>query len=178
MGKPMSSPFDFVRIMGVIMLWTACPHEKFASARDPRLESGERAIGTRAAGNLRSLSPPGQSVGANTQSKGLPAPAPAPAPSPVIGRLRGRSPHHAHKSHPKIPASTPTKNKWKSAKRVGYVFVAIAGLLQVALVFFLLVKRKQMIGLVNKYDETRADLPGGSQDHWNGIHTYNGVPPV
>jgi len=39
-------------------------------------------------------------------------------------------------------------------------------LLQVALLVFLLIKRKQMLSLVNKYDQSPPELQG----RWNGLY--------
>eukprot|EP01018_Ginkgo_biloba_P038988 Gb_36378 [translate_table: standard] len=85
-------------------------------------ESREWAIGTRAIGNLGSLSPPGQ-VCRSQYTIQRPFDA---SQGNVIKTFRRIRHPHAHKSHPKILANRPTKNKWKSAKRVGYMFVAIA----------------------------------------------------
>jgi len=108
-----------------------------------------------------------------------PSPVPAPAPSPVPAPESGsetfsKNPPHTGHHLPifvtdprhKNPRFNGNKRNLKYGRTVGYLFVVIVSLLQVALLVFLLIKRKQMLRLVNKYDQSPPELQG----RWNGLY--------
>eukprot|EP01018_Ginkgo_biloba_P007591 Gb_26131 [translate_table: standard] len=73
---------------------------------------------------------------------------------PTNSSGKGANHNHSHsKRKPKSPPrKRPKKNGVNNGKKVGLLFAGIAGLLQVAMGFFLLLKRKQMLELVKRHE--------------------------
>lgn len=177
----MSTTVNFIRLTGFFVLWTACTLEGFfALAGHPGLESGETAGGARYFEVIPAILFPAKSVEANTGGSSFPSPAyvpaPAPAPAPESGsETPSKNPPlpQPHRlpifikgprfNHPRLNGN---KRNLKYGRTVGYLFVVIVSLLQVALLVFLLIKRKQMLSLVNKYDQSPPELQG----RWNGLY--------
>jgi len=212
--KFMNLTVNFIRLTGLLVLWTACTLEGFfASAGDPGFESGETAGGAqyfkvfpvfsswvqsvKANGvifNVPSPAPaPAPTPAPSTESAPAPVPVPAPAPTPEPASAPAPTPEpasapapetgsetgsksypppitgpHSFITNPRFNKTRLTGNKrnLKYGRTVGYLFVVIASLLQVALLVFLLIKKKQMIGLVNKYIESPPELQG----RWNSVY--------
>lgn len=205
----MNLTVDFIRLTGLLVLWTACTFEGFfASAENPGFESGETAGGARdfkvvpvflfpaqfleikrdissvpSPAPAPALAPAPASASATTLASAsttapapAPASAPAPAPAPESGSDNPRKNPFSSRPHSRLPIFTEdpllkkprlhgNKRNLSYGRTVGYLFVVIASLLQLALLVFLLIKRKQMIGLVHKYEQSPPDLQG----RWNAF---------
>lgn len=183
--KVMTTTVNFIRLTGLLVLWTACTLEGFfALAGHPGLESGETAGAARYFEVIPVILFPAKSVEANTGGSSFPspayAPAPAPTPAPVPAPESGSETPSKNPPRPQShrlpifikgprfnnPRLNGNKRNLKYGRTVGYLFVVIVSLLQVALVVFLLIKRKQMLSLVNKYDQSPPELQG----RWNGLY--------
>lgn len=189
----MSTTVNFIRLTGFFVLWTACTLEGFfALAGHPGLESRETAGGARYFEVIPAILFPAKSVEANTSGSSFPSPAyaPAPAPAPAPTPAPVPAPAPAPESGSETPSKNPplpqphrlpisikgprfnhpklngNKRNLNYGRTVGYLFVVIVSLLQVALLVFLLIKRKQMLSLVNKYDQSPPELQG----RWNGLY--------
>lgn len=201
----MNLTVHFIRLTGLLVLWTACTFEGFfASAENSGFESGETAGGARDFEVVPVFLFPAQSVEIKRDISSVPSPAPAQAPTPAsasataLASASATSPASASATSP-APAPTPesgsdtprknpipfrppprprlptifsedpilkkprlhgNKRNLNYGRTVGYLFVVIASLLQLTLLVFLLIKRKQMIGLVHKYEQSPPDLQG------------------
>lgn len=155
----------FIRLTSLLFIWAVCPPTAIVLAAwtpRPRFDSshpttftGDAAphyyrAGSEEVNRLRSsiVPPP-------------PPPPPRPRAPPRKHRPKRAPPHHGMKRRRRKEKEK--KKSFKIARTVGYFFAGIAILLQVAVVVFLLIKRKQMIGVVQKYDEA-------APTEWNGIH--------
>ncbi|GLJ29526.1 hypothetical protein SUGI_0581980 [Cryptomeria japonica] len=83
----------------------------------------------------------------------------SPSPSPSTNRTPPRPRHHHFPVPPYFPSISqigPPKavksNGLNSGQRTGLVLLAVAGLLQIVVVSYLVVKRKQMLQVVEKYE--------------------------
>eukprot|EP00249_Psilotum_nudum_P016640 c25922_g1_i1 orf=813-1304(-) len=87
--------------------------------------------------------------------------APTPAPSRLAPAPFNLSPHvkskpsRRHRIHTPLPPMPSNGNE--KGRITGFVFIAVAGLLQVAIVSFLLAKRRQMLKVVRNYEYEHSD---------------------
>lgn len=139
-----------VIFMGISILWTS----SLISAGSPLVSPVQKARNDKSVPFL-------EGDLANLAVKPPHSPSPHPSSHPPRHRSKHPPPHSSKhpypSSHPSPPPShfppllsNPNRMNWR--KGTGLVLAAVAGLLQIVVVTYLLVKRKQMLRVVEKYE--------------------------